>query len=139
MRSGWNQWPEQYHDARGPAVRAFCEQHAQEVEFYLWLQWLAETQFAQCYHTSQQQQMSMGLYRDLAVGVVGGGAETWSDGELYCLKASVGAPPDILGPLGQNWDLRPMDPHVMVNRGYQPFIDLLRANMTTAGRCASIM
>lgn len=130
---GWNRWPEKYHDACGTAVRAFCEQHAQDVEFYLWLQWLAETQFASCYHTSQQQDMPMGLYRDLAVGVVEGGSETWGDGELYCLKASVGAPPDILGPLGQNWDLRPMDPHVMVRRGYQPFIDLLRSNMTSCG------
>ncbi len=130
---GWNRWPEQYHDARGSAVRAFCEQHAQDVEFYLWLQWLAETQLAEAYKLSQQQNMSIGLYRDLAVGVVEGGAETWSDGELYCLKAAVGAPPDILGPLGQNWDLRPMDPHVMVKRGYQPFIDLLRANMTHSG------
>lgn len=130
---GWTRWPEKYHDARGTAVRAFCEQHAQDVEFYLWLQWLAETQFASCYHTSQQQDMPMGLYRDLAVGVVEGGSETWGDGELYCLKASVGAPPDILGPLGQNWDLRPMDPHVMVRRGYQPFIDLLRSNMTSCG------
>ncbi|WP_134706386.1 4-alpha-glucanotransferase [Rahnella sp. CJA17(1/100)] len=130
---GWNRWPEKYHDARGPAVRAFCEQHAQDVEFYLWLQWLAETQFTQCYHTSQRHEMPMGLYRDLAVGVVAGGSETWGDGELYCLKASVGAPPDILGPLGQNWDLRPMDPHVMVRRGYQPFIDLLRSNMTSCG------
>lgn len=130
---GWNRWPEKYHDARGPAVRAFCEQHAEDVEFYLWLQWLAEMQFASCYHTSQQQAMPMGLYRDLAVGVVEGGSETWGDGELYCLKASVGAPPDILGPLGQNWDLRPMDPHVMVRRGYQPFIDLLRSNMTSCG------
>ncbi|MDH2897602.1 4-alpha-glucanotransferase [Rahnella variigena] len=130
---GWNRWPEQYHDARGPAVRAFCEQQAQDVEFYLWLQWLAETQFSQCYEVSQQGDMSIGLYRDLAVGVVEGGSETWGDGELYCLKASVGAPPDILGPLGQNWDLRPMDPHVMVKRGYQPFIDLLRSNMTSCG------
>lgn len=130
---GWNRWPAQYHDARGPAVRAFCEQHAQDVEFYLWLQWLAETQFSQCYEVSQQGEMPIGLYRDLAVGVVEGGSETWGDGELYCLKASVGAPPDILGPLGQNWDLRPMDPHVMVKRGYQPFIDLLRSNMTSCG------
>ncbi len=130
---GWNRWPEQYHDARGPAVRAFCEQQAQDVEFYLWLQWLAETQFSQCYEVSQQGDMPIGLYRDLAVGVVEGGSETWGDGELYCLKASVGAPPDILGPLGQNWDLRPMDPHVMVKRGYQPFIDLLRSNMTSCG------
>jgi 4-alpha-glucanotransferase len=49
------------------------------------------------------------------------------------MQASVGAPPDILGPLGQNWGLPPMDPHVMVARGYQPFIDLLRANMTSCG------
>ena len=63
-----------------------------------------------CYQLSQQAAMPIGLYRDLAVGVVEGGAETWGDGELYCLKASVGAPPDILGPQGQNWDLRPMDP-----------------------------
>ena len=133
MTGGWDQWPERYHDARGPAVRAFCQQHAQEVEFYLWLQWLAETQLANCYHTSQQLAMSLGLYRDLAVGVVRDGAETWSDGELYCLKASVGAPPDILGPQGQNWDLPPLDPQVLVQRGYQPFIDLLRANMTRCG------
>lgn len=50
--------------------------------------------------------MPIGLYRDLAVGVAEGGAETWCDRELYCLKASVGAPPDILGPLGQNWGCR---------------------------------
>ncbi|PLV63696.1 4-alpha-glucanotransferase [Erwinia sp. B116] len=130
---GWADWPEEWQDARGPAVRAFCEQHRQEVEFYLWLQWLAETQLADCYHTSQQLAMSLGLYRDLAVGVVRDGAETWSDGELYCLKASVGAPPDILGPQGQNWDLPPLDPQVLVQRGYQPFIDLLRASMTRCG------
>lgn len=47
--------------------------------------------------------MPIGLYRDLAVGVAEGGAETWGENGLYCLKASVGAPPDILGPLGQNW------------------------------------
>ena len=130
---GWNTWPEAYRNARGPAVRAFCEQQAPEVEFYLWLQWLAETQLANCYQLSQQQAMPIGLYRDLAVGVVEGGAETWGDGELYCLKASVGAPPDILGPQGQNWDLRPMDPWAMISRGYQPFIDLLRSNMIHCG------
>ncbi len=66
--------------------------------------------------------MPIGLYRDLAVGVAEGGAETWCDRELYCLKASVGAPPDILGPLGQNWGLPPMDPHIITARAYEPFI-----------------
>lgn len=44
--------------------------------------------------------MSIGLYRDLAVGVAEGGAEIWCDRELYCLKVSVGASSDIFGSLG---------------------------------------
>lgn len=133
MRWGWPVWPEAYRRIDTPAVKQFCKDAADEVRFYLWLQWLAYTQFAQCWETSQGFEMPIGLYRDLAVGVAEGGAETWCDRELYCLKASVGAPPDILGPLGQNWGLPPMDPHVMTARAYEPFIELLRANMKSCG------
>lgn len=133
MRWGWPVWPEQYQSVNSPAVKAFCEEHAEEVDFYLWLQWLAYSQFAACWQESQGYDMPIGLYRDLAVGVAEGGAETWCDRELYCLKASVGAPPDILGPLGQNWGLPPMDPHVIAARAYEPFIELLRANMQNCG------
>lgn len=133
MMWGWPVWPEKYRDGHSTAVADFCREYASDVTFYLWLQWLAATQFDNCFRNSQSRKMLIGLYRDLAVGVAEGGAETWCDRELYCLKASVGAPPDILGPLGQNWGLPPMDPHVMVARAYQPFIDLLRANMTSCG------
>ncbi|WLI77971.1 4-alpha-glucanotransferase [Kosakonia sp. H02] len=133
LRWGWPAWPQAYQSIDSPQVKAFCQQHADDVNFYLWLQWLAYTQFAECWQTSQGYAMPIGLYRDLAVGVAEGGAETWCDRELYCLKASVGAPPDILGPLGQNWGLPPMDPHVMQARGYAPFVDLLRANMKNCG------
>ncbi|MTH48509.1 4-alpha-glucanotransferase [Intestinirhabdus alba] len=130
---GWPTWPEAYRSVDSPAVKAFCEAHRDEVDFYLWLQWLAYTQFAACWEVSRGYGMPVGLYRDLAVGVAEGGAETWCDRELYCLNASVGAPPDILGPLGQNWGLPPMDPHVIAARGYEPFIELLRANMQNCG------
>ena len=133
MRWGWPVWPKAYQRVDTPEVKAFCKKYADEVDFYLWLQWLAYSQFAACWQVSQGYNMPIGLYRDLAVGVAEGGAETWCDRELYCLKASVGAPPDILGPLGQNWGLPPMDPHVMAARTYQPFIDLLRANMQNCG------
>lgn len=133
MRWGWPVWPDAYQSVDTPEVNAFCKKYADEVDFYLWLQWLAYSQFAACWQVSQGHNMPIGLYRDLAVGVAEGGAETWCDRELYCLKASVGAPPDILGPLGQNWGLPPMDPHVMAARGYEPFIDLLRANMQNCG------
>ena len=132
-RWGWPVWPEAYRHADSEAVRQFCRENADEVRFWLWLQWLANRQFDECWQVCQQHGMSIGLYRDLAVGVAEGGAETWCDPDLYCLKASVGAPPDILGPLGQNWGLPPMDPHVMQARAYQPFIEMLRANMASCG------
>ena len=119
MRWGWPVWPEAYQSVDTPEVKAFCKKYADEVDFYLWLQWLAYSQFAACWQVSQGYKMPIGLYRDLAVGVAEGGAETWCDRELYCLKASVGAPPDILGPLGQNWGLPPMDPHVMAGRAHE--------------------
>ena len=132
-RWGWPAWPEIWQDGNSEAVRQFCRQHQDEVNFWLWLQWLANRQFDACWQVSQRLGMPVGLYRDLAVGVAEGGAETWCDRELYCLQASVGAPPDILGPQGQNWGLPPLDPHVMAARSYQPFIDLLRANMASCG------
>ncbi|MEG1976814.1 MAG: 4-alpha-glucanotransferase, partial [Citrobacter sp.] len=133
LRWGWPVWPQAFQSVDSPEVKRFCEEHRDEVDFYLWLQWLAYTQFADCWKTSQGFAMPIGLYRDLAVGVAEGGAETWCDRELYCLKASVGAPPDILGPLGQNWGLPPMDPHIITARAYEPFIELLRANMQNCG------
>ncbi|HFZ8996277.1 TPA: 4-alpha-glucanotransferase [Citrobacter freundii] len=133
LRWGWPVWPETFQSVDSPAVKAFCAENRDEVDFYLWLQWLAYSQFAACWEICQGYKMPVGLYRDLAVGVAEGGAETWCDRELYCLKASVGAPPDILGPLGQNWGLPPMDPHIMTARAYEPFIELLRANMQNCG------
>ncbi|MGU3415267.1 4-alpha-glucanotransferase [Enterobacteriaceae bacterium C34A] len=133
MRWGWPAWPEAYQTIDSLEVKAFCQKHADEVDFFLWLQWLAYCQFAACWNVCQQHEMPIGLYRDLAVGVAEGGSETWCDRELYCLKASVGAPPDILGPLGQNWGLPPMDPHIIAARAYEPFIELLRANMQNCG------
>ena len=133
QRWGWPVWPEALQDPASPAVKTFLQQHADQVRFWLWLQWLAAQQFAECWQGCQQQAMPIGLYRDLAVGVAKGGAETWSDRDLYCMEASIGAPPDILGPRGQDWGLPPMDPQVMQQRAWEPWIALLRANMRHCG------
>ncbi|MFC3393939.1 4-alpha-glucanotransferase [Brenneria rubrifaciens] len=129
----WNQWPARYHDVHGETVKSFRQEHADEITFYCWLQWLAYEQLAECFAHSKQLGLPIGLYRDLAVGVAQGGAETWDERQLYCLEASIGAPPDPLGPQGQNWQLAPMNPNMMQTRGYQPFIDVLRSNMAHCG------
>lgn len=130
---GWPVWPEEYQNAHSSSVTQFCETKHDQVKFWSWLQWLAWRQFADCWQQCTEFNMPIGLYRDLAVGVTQGGVETWHDRDLYCVEASVGAPPDILGPLGQNWGIAPLNPHVLVERAYAPFIDLLRTNMENCG------
>jgi 4-alpha-glucanotransferase len=77
--------------------------------------------------------MTIGIYRGLAVGADSAGAETWARRDLIVSSAHVGAPPDILNPVGQDWGLPPFNPHALRMEGYSGFIDLVRANMRHAG------
>jgi len=131
--SGWPVFPKELSDFYNPAVKTFSKKNAKRVKFFLWLQWQAALQLEQANQVAEQNNMSIGLYRDLAVGVSEGSAEIWGNKELYCTKASIGAPPDILGPLGQNWGLPPMDPEKLYEQQYQPIIELFDANMRATG------
>jgi (1->4)-alpha-D-glucan 1-alpha-D-glucosylmutase len=130
---GWPAWPEEYRDPSGPAVQAFQERNASAVRFRFWLQWLAEVQLESCHRYARTRGMGIGLYCDLAVGVNGGGAETWVEHELFALGMHAGAPPDPLAPTGQDWGLPPWSPQRLRQARYQPFIDTLRANMRHCG------
>lgn len=99
----------------------------------MYLQWIADTQINEAQALAEEKGMAVGLYRDLAVGVADSGSETWADEGNLILDASIGAPPDILGPLGQNWGLPPLNPQVLQATGYDAFIKLLRANMKHCG------
>ena len=130
---GWPVFPQEYKDYHNPAVAKFKSANEQDVKFYLFLQWIAAQQLELASSKATDAGMTIGLYRDLAVGVSEGSAEIWGNKDLYCAGASVGAPPDILGPLGQNWGLPPMDPRKLYEQGYQPIIDLFASNMASSG------
>ena len=130
---GWPVFPHELSDLHKPAVATFTKKNAKRVKFFLWLQWQAALQLAAVNEVAVANNMCIGLYRDLAVGVSEGSAEIWGNKDLYCTNASVGAPPDILGPLGQNWGLPPMDPEKLYTQQYQPIIDLFSANMRATG------
>ncbi len=129
----WRQWPEGYRDPDGPDTRAFLRDHGRKVEFMAWLQWLADGQLAAAAQAARDQGMEVGLYRDLAVGADSAGAETWANPKAVVAGASVGAPPDIFNPAGQDWGLPPFNPEALREEGYRSFIELLRANMRHAG------
>jgi (1->4)-alpha-D-glucan 1-alpha-D-glucosylmutase len=131
--SGWRSWPQPYRDPGADAVRAFAREHAEEIELYEYLQWLAEEQLAAAQAEARTRGMLLGLYRDLAVGVDAAGADAWAGQRLYRSGAAVGAPPDALALQGQDWGLPPIDPGVLQARAYEDFVLLLRANMRHCG------
>jgi len=130
---GWPKWPEAYQNHHSEAVRRFAETHTDEVTYYQYLQFIADEQLQSVNRLAHELGMKIGLYRDLAVGADRGGAEIWTNRESFCLDAAVGAPPDALGPKGQNWGLPPLDPVKLKAQGYQTFITLLRNNMRACG------
>jgi malto-oligosyltrehalose trehalohydrolase/4-alpha-glucanotransferase len=129
----WRRWPPEYRDPDGPAVARFAQENRDRVDFLAWLQWVADTQLATAARTARASGMSIGLYRDLAVGADSSGAETWAKAGTVAAGASVGAPPDIFNPAGQDWGLPPFNPHALREEAYAGFIELLRANMRHAG------
>lgn len=127
------QWPERYQSASSEEVRQFRASNRDRVSFHAWLQWLADRQLAQAAQHAEAAGMTIGLYRDLAVGADGGGSEIWATPERFAPGLSIGAPPDPLGPQGQNWGLPPFNPLALEEQGLAAFRDLVASNMRHAG------
>jgi 4-alpha-glucanotransferase len=131
--AGWHNWPEEYRRPDSDAVRQFAEEHADEVDFHGYLQWIASTQLVAVRALARELNLGVGLYGDYAVGVNASGSETWSDQTLYCMGAAIGAPPDPLGVGGQEWGIPPQDPRALRRAAYAPFTALVRASMRACG------
>ena len=130
---GWQSWPSEFHQPDGEAVEKFACSHEREIRFDMWLQWLCAEQLREVNQAAAEYGVKLGIYGDLAVGVARGSADTWLNRQDYCMDLSVGAPPDPLGPTGQNWDLPPLNPLMLKHTGYEKFAHLLRENMRLYG------
>ncbi|HEX4366600.1 MAG TPA: glycogen debranching protein GlgX [Rhodopila sp.] len=131
--SDWTKWPAGLRHPDDPGVAAFAAQHREAVEIHVFLQRLADQQLAEAAASAGRDGLSLGFYRDLAIGAAPDGAEAWSAQDTLMHGVSVGAPPDPFAAQGQIWCLPPPDPVAMRRDGYQAFRDLLVANMRHAG------
>ncbi|MEI6894158.1 MAG: 4-alpha-glucanotransferase [Colwellia sp.] len=130
---GWTHWPKAYQQPDSDEVIAFQQTHAQRIDYFCFVQWIAHRQLHAVKQTAQAKNMPVGLYLDLAVGCDGSGVEVWSDQALYVAGASIGAPPDGMNPFGQGWGLAPLNPVELQKQGYQPLVKALRCSMQYAG------
>lgn len=133
MSWGWRCWPKAYQNPNSAEVATFAKENEDRVTFFKYLQWLMDLQMHQAQQQAKDAGMMVGIYRDLAVGVDSNGADVWMDPSIFVMEASTGAPPDGLGPMGQDWGLPPFNPMVLRERAYQPFIELIRNNMRNCG------
>lgn len=129
----WRNWPAPYRTRDADAMTAFAHAHPDAIGAIKWAQWQAESQLAQAQSRAKTAGMRVGLYLDLAVGPRLGGAETWVEGSSLVTGATLGAPPDPLGPQGQSWGLAPQSPLKLREQGYAGFARLLTAVMRHAG------
>ncbi len=130
---GWQDWPQEFHDPAGAAVARFAAQHREEIDFFVFAQWLAKQSLDAAQRAATGAGMALGLIADLAVGIDGGGSHAWSRRDELLTGVSIGAPPDLLGPQGQNWGITGFSPAALLRTGFDGFIATLRAGLDHAG------
>ncbi|WP_233837194.1 4-alpha-glucanotransferase [Paraburkholderia sp. ZP32-5] len=129
----WRNWPDALRDPRSPEVEAFAQAHRNEVDFHLFMQWLAARGLSHAQHVAREAGMAVGLIADLAVGCDSAGSHAWSYPDDMLQRVSVGAPPDLFNQAGQSWGLTTFSPRAMRTQGFAAFIDMLRAAFAHAG------
>ncbi|QQZ44640.1 4-alpha-glucanotransferase [Pseudomonas sp. SK3(2021)] len=129
----WREWPDAWRTPRSPALAQFAEEHAGDIGFYAFCQWLIARCLERAQTTARSSGMGIGLIADLAVGADGGGSQAWSRQDELLAALTVGAPPDILNRQGQGWGISAFSPEGLVRNGFHAFIEMLRANFAHAG------
>ena len=113
----WRLWPE-----------VLQEPDPDQVAFWCWVQLLVDEQL-----TGVGEALSVGVLHDLAVGVDPGGADAWAMRDVLVQDMSIGAPPDALAQLGQDWGLPPWHPLRLRAAAYAPFREMVRGVLRHAG------
>jgi 4-alpha-glucanotransferase len=129
----WRDWPMDLRDPRGVAVRFFADTQPDEILFHQFLQWISDRSVTAAQEVAQRAGMRIGLIGDLAVGMDPAGSHAWSRQDDILLGLTIGAPPDLLNPNGQNWGLTGFSPRAMEANGFTSFLGTLRAAMRHVG------
>ncbi|MCB2177125.1 MAG: 4-alpha-glucanotransferase [Actinomycetales bacterium] len=130
---GPDDWPDEAHDRHSPLVRRLRAELAERIDFYCWLQWVADEQLAAAQADALRAGMRLGIAHDLAVGVHPEGADAWALRDVLAQRVAVGAPPDMYNQHGQDWSQPPWRPDALARAAYRPFRDLLRTILRHAG------
>lgn len=126
-RAPWQTWPERLRDGRLEPG----DYEESSFRYHVYAQWRAEQQLGGLAKRARSQ--GGGLYLDLPLGVHPDGYDAWRDRAVFLDEVNAGAPPDDLGPDGQDWGFRPLHPERIRTTRYRYVIDCIRTQVRHAG------
>jgi 4-alpha-glucanotransferase len=129
----WREWPAPLRDPESPEVAAFADEHAEEIDYHAFLQFLADRGLARAQRAATPGGMRIGLIADLAVGVDGGGSDGWGRQPEILQQVEIGAPPDLFNARGQGWGITSFSPQGLRASGFAGFREMLSAAFRNAG------
>ena len=111
----FSKWPKLSTYNRSAAMR-YIDRYAEEVEFYVFVQYLLHKQLADAANYARQHHVF--LKGDLPIGISPCSVEAWHEPHLFHMDMTAGAPPDDFARAGQNWGFPTYDWEQMAADGY---------------------
>lgn len=120
-------------DKNSEEVQGLRRQFPDTLDFYRWLEWIADEQLGAAQQAAKDAGMQIGLMADMAVGVHPSGSDVWWNPECFAKGATVGAPPDYFNQQGQDWSQPPLNPIELENTGYLTYRHMVQGMFAHAG------
>jgi len=99
----WYEWQYEFANRDKIALEHFKKEHAEEIDFQIWLQWIAFNQFCEVKRYAESKKVL--LKGDLPILVSRDSADVWAHPEFFKLEFAAGAPPDMYCAKGQRWGM----------------------------------
>ena len=129
----WWEWPREWQQPDDGALQRLRATDADRLEYFEFVQWIADQQLADCRDRARSVGLPIGLYLDLAVGVRSDGFDAWNNQHFILPALEIGAPPDSLNTKGQRWGLAGINPVSLIESRCEPYRQLLQASMQYSG------
>lgn len=126
-------FPTHLRAANERSVAEILQALPDEFETELYGQYLAQRGLAQTQAAARSRGANIGLIADLPIGVDPEGSDVWTSPGAFLNGLTIGAPPDPMGPTGQNWGLTTFSPSSLIAQGFRPFVEMIQTAFRHSG------
>jgi 4-alpha-glucanotransferase len=115
QQRAWWEWAEPLARLQPDALARAHEEHAVEIGYRKYVQWLAAEQWARARTESAPVQ----VFGDVPFMIAADSPDVWMQQQDFRFDATVGVPPDAFSETGQDWGLPPWRWDVMTHNGFR--------------------